>query len=228
MYKRLAVSVCILACLIAARGVRAQTVFYSNTVDHLNYFPAGNEIAMPIAFNGTYEVDNFTFGYFLPLNDPNGNSTNAIVSFYTPGPDGAAFGDGTLISATEIDNLASDPTGNTNVVHFDLTTFGDFFNWTAMPLISGENGGWMSISFSNPDAGWELATGDSQDDFFQDMTNGNFYDFGGVANGDPQAAFYVQLSGQAIVPEPGARALLAGMMAPLGPMIYVLRRKRRR
>ena len=70
MYKQLVSCVFVLACLLGASSLQAQSVFYSNTVDDNNFFPAGVEIAMPVAFTGSYEVDSFKFGYFLPLDSP--------------------------------------------------------------------------------------------------------------------------------------------------------------
>lgn len=224
MHKKLALYACVLLCLIGANSVRAQSIFYDNSEDHFFYSPVGLEIAMPIAFSGSYEVDSFTFGFYLPPDALNGPTTDAIIRFYQAGPSGGAFDDGTLVAATRLTNLSS-TFDVTSVVTDDLTTFGDFFQWNATELASGETGGWMSIEFTNPDAGWELATGDSQDDFYQDMTDGTYYDFGG----DPQAAFYVQLSGQIItapvpVPEAGVTALLAGLLAP-GSLVYLRRRR---
>ncbi len=239
MYKKLAVLVCVLVCLIGAKSVRAQSLFYNNSIDDFFYSPVGVEIAMPVAFSGSYEVDSFTFGYFLPLNSPNGPTTDAIVNFYTAAqPLGDAYSGydpvqgyfPNLVSSTRLTNLPSDPTGATNIVHYDLTPFGDFFQWDAALLATGETGGWVSLQFTNPDAGWENARGDSQDDVFQDMTNGSFFDFGG----SPQAAFYLQLYGQNLtpqapppdVPEPGIAALLVGLLAP-GSLLCLWRRNRR-
>ncbi|MBC8137229.1 MAG: hypothetical protein H8F28_15220 [Fibrella sp.] len=180
---------------------------------------------MPIVFSGSYEVDSFTFGYFLPLDSPNGATTDAIVRFYTAGPSGGAF-DGTLISATRFETLEGDPNGDTDIVFHDLAPLGNFFRWDSTLLPTEENGGWVSIEFSNPDAGWEIATGDSTDDYFQDMTDGEYYSFGG----SPQAAFYIELSGQrldvAVVPEQGTAALIAGVLLPVG-ILYLSRRNRR-
>ncbi len=205
MYKQLVSCVFVLACLLGASSLQAQSVFYSNTVDDNNFFPAGVEIAMPVAFTGSYEVDSFKFGYFLPLDSPNGATTDAIINFYTSAlPAGDAYSGydsvqqyyPNLVSSTRLTDLAADASGVTNIVTDDLTTFGDFFQWDAAPLATGETGGWVSIQFTNPDAGWEIARGDSQDNVFQDMSNGNLEDFGGT----PQAAFDLQLSGQNLTP----------------------------
>ena len=236
MFKRLVLCMCVLACLLPANGLLAQSVFYSNTIDDNFFSPVGREIAMPIAFTGSYEVDSFSFGYFLPLDSPNGDSTDAIVNFYTAAqPLGDAFSGfdndngfyPNLVSSTRISNLGSDPSGATNIVNVDLTPLGNFFEWDAMLLATGETGGWVSIQFTNPDAGWENATGDSQDDVFQDMTDGSFQYFGGT----PQAAFNIELSGQNLTPqdtpEPGVTALLVGLALP-GGLVFLRRRRNRR
>ena len=213
MHKRLVSYVFVLASLLGASGLRAQSVFYSNTVDDNYYFPAGVEIAMPVAFTGSYEVDSFKFGYFLPPNSPNGATTDAIINFYTAAqPAGDAYSGydpiqqyyPNLVSSTRLTNLAADASGVTNIVNYDLTPTGDFFQFDAAQLATGETGGWVSIQFTNPDAGVELARGDSKDDVFQDMSNGNFEDFGGT----PQAAFDLELSGQNLTPVPEGSTLL--------------------
>lgn len=235
MFKRFVGLSGVFVCFLMGSGLRAQSVFYSNVLDDNNYFPAGAEVAMPIAFTGSYEVDSFDFGYFLPLNSAHGKTTDVIVNFYSAAPNnGDAFSGydpvqqyyPNLLSSTRITNLAADAVGQTSTVHYDLTPFGDFFQWDAMTLATGETGGWVSLEFTNPDAGWELARGDSKNDVFQDMSNGNYVDFGG----SPQAAGHIKIAGQqlaAVTPEPGALSLLAVLLTP-GGLLYLRRRNRRR
>jgi hypothetical protein len=222
MYKKLVAFACALGCLAATNSVRAQSVlFYDNSIDSGFYYPAGVEIAVPITFSGSYLVDTIVYQYVLPEDNTFGPTTDVIIRVYEPGPSGGAFGDGILISAVNEDTLpSSDGTGSVEVTE-DLTFFGNQFRWDAKTIVTGEVGGWISFEFSNPEAGLVTATGGTNDDFFQDMTDGTFYDFGG----DPQASFYIQLYGAQIVPEPGLLALFAGLLVS-GGLVSLLRRRR--
>lgn len=220
--------------ILIGTGLHAQSPFYSNTVVGNAYFPAGGEIAMPIAFTGSYEVDSFKLGYFLPQGSANGLTTDAIVNFYTAAqPAGDAYSGYdpaqqnflNLVSSTRLTDLAANPAGVVSIATNDLTVAGDSFQFDAASLATGETGGWVSIEFTNPDAGWELATGDSKDSVFQNMTNGDFE----AVNGTPQTAFYLQLSGKSLpapVPEASSALPLAGGLIVLA-CVAVRRRKSR-
>jgi|GEM_PF-3884836 len=209
LHRSLVSLILVSAGILAGTGLHAQSPFYSNTTDAGSSFVAGAEIAMPVAFTGSFEVDSFKFGYFLPQNSASGPTTDAIINFYTAAqPAGDAYSGYdpvqqnylNLVSSTRLTDLAASPAGVTKFATADLTAAGDFFQFDSALLATGETGGWVSIEFTNPDAGWELATGDSKDDVFQNMTNGDFENLGPTN----QAAFDLQLSGRGVpapVPE---------------------------
>lgn len=215
---------CLLLPMVGAQSARAQAPFYTNTTDAGSYLPLGSEIGMPVAFSGTYDVTDFAYRFDLPQDNPGGPTTDATIRFYEPGPAGLGSGDGTLVAAFDEHDLGY---GSTDVTQ-DLASYGDNFQWSAMPLATGETGGWVSIEFSNPDAGWVTATGDSQDNVYQDGNDtAELYDLGG----QPTEEFYLQVSGRQMpaataVPEPGSLALLACALLP-GCLFFPVGRRRR-
>lgn len=225
MLKKLVMLVCAYICLVPAFSARAQSVlFYDNSIDTGFFFPSGaEEFAIPISFTGSYIVERVVYQFVLPEGNASGPTTDAILRFYEPGPSLGAFGDGILIQAIREETLPESSGTNNVTVDEDLTFFGDHFQWNALPIITGETGGWLSVQFTNPEAGLVTAIGGTDDDIFQNMTDGEYLNFGGV----PQASFLIQIYGTAVVPEPGVVALMVGLLVS-GVSINLLRRRRAR
>jgi hypothetical protein len=203
IWARVALVLCSLLVAVSVPS-QAQSLFYANDLDTGFDYPTAHEIADDILFAGLYRVEGFQFQYVLPGND----STDVTVRFYGVDPIGGGHGD--LVTSFTFTGLPS----GVHVVSRDLNATGGAFLWSD----SGEEYGWVSLQFSNPNAGWATATGGGSGDVFEDITEELFLDFGG----EPEASFYMTVAGAA-VPEPGVFALLASALVPCW---YLARRRK--
>jgi hypothetical protein len=182
----------------------ASPAFYENTQLTGSYYPTEHEIGDDVPFTGTFLVDEFQVGYSLP-----DAATDLTIRFYNVAATG---GHGDLLAEFSEPTL---PNGFV-LVDVNLAATGQQFLWND----STRGYGWISLQFSNPDAGWLTATGGGSSDRAEDITAGTFFSFGGV----PEASFYVQVHGVQ-VHEPTSMSLLAFGACTLLLFSYVRQRQ---
>lgn len=161
-------------------------IFYDNTVSQSTVGPysSTDEIADDVPFSGTQHVSSFTFKYSNTTSGP----LNGTARFYDVNQSTGLVGN--LVASVPLNNLA--------VGHFQIITINlspsEEFDWTATPGIYGlqsVSGGFFSLQLMGADfeEGWYEAAGASLDGF-EDVTTGQFVNFGGDIN----ASFYLQIS----------------------------------